>query len=217
MLQGIRRWHARSTTLQYLTRIAGEYGPAWIVSSYIVGTATLILFYILLIVLDVHPSRVSDYLNLSPRLRWWVDEYGVLAAAYILNKLAFPVRLVLEIVLVRRIHRPVNVVLGPWWDWFWRKLGFAVGDPDSAVGNSDELVTERNNNVGYEMVQAAEDDERALLESKDVDPSPDIAAPIEPCNGVARVSEYVQLPVNEDDGSDTETGTLVEGLHPALP
>ncbi|KAI9349753.1 hypothetical protein BDR26DRAFT_852718 [Obelidium mucronatum] len=129
LIQFVKRQYKSSQTAQWIAGLVQEYGPAWVVSAHIVGWFCFFVLWALLIVADVHPSRIADYFNLPQGSQWrsYIDTYGVPAAAYVLNRIIFPIRIALEVLLVRLIHVPVNRVLKPHWDWFWGSVFLCLG------------------------------------------------------------------------------------------
>ncbi|ORY41519.1 hypothetical protein BCR33DRAFT_767385 [Rhizoclosmatium globosum] len=122
MIKWLQRKYEESELAQWLAGLVAEYGPAWVVSAQIVGWFCFFVLWALLIVADVHPSRIADSFQLADDSLWryYIDVYGVPAAAYVLNRIIFPIRIAMEIVLVRQIHKPVNAVL-VFGVYFWDK------------------------------------------------------------------------------------------------
>ncbi|KAI8608043.1 hypothetical protein BC830DRAFT_1157007 [Chytriomyces sp. MP71] len=145
--------------------LLNRYGPAWVISVQLVGWFFFFLLWLILIVagtcpsprpsflslphaqptaeqqtkIDIHPTAIADYFQLTPPYRHLISVFGLPAAAYTLNRVIFPLRLVCEIALVRRIHAPVNAVLRPWWDWAMSGIAHGVGwEVQEGVAGSEE-------------------------------------------------------------------------------
>ncbi|KAJ3399790.1 hypothetical protein HDU80_007569 [Chytriomyces hyalinus] len=165
----VKRQYLGSEAAQKMGDFVNEYGPAWVVSVQVVGWVCWAILLVILIVLDVHPTVIADYFQLSPSMRSMLDKYGLPAAAYLLNRVIFPLRLLLEIGLVKLIHVPVNKVLRPWWDWSWGKVGGWIGwdvagekvcESEEAYSEEDgrECLTSQANNVSIHADSDNEDE-----------------------------------------------------------
>ncbi|KAJ3069500.1 hypothetical protein HDU98_007417 [Podochytrium sp. JEL0797] len=125
-----------------LTRLAKQYGPAWILASQLVSTSTFLLLWTLLVLTHADANEISNALQIPLESSWrrYISMYGLPAAAWVLNRVIFPVRIVLEVLLVRQIHEPVNRVLGPYWEFLWGKVYGWFGWEKSGEGELAVVV-----------------------------------------------------------------------------
>ncbi|KAJ3081108.1 hypothetical protein HK100_009977, partial [Physocladia obscura] len=158
------RWigdkYKASRAAQFVGKVVHEYGPSYVVADWTIGIGLMLVIYFILLAMGttvnaprqqqifkththihtgVDAGAVADYFGLSPSMRAMVDEYGLIVAAWSIMKALFPLRIVLEIALIRRIHKPVNRFLGPLWDAVFGS-NFATRDNETNATASQEMI-----------------------------------------------------------------------------
>ncbi|KAJ3294041.1 hypothetical protein HDU79_011624 [Rhizoclosmatium sp. JEL0117] len=112
---------------------------------------------------DVQPLQIANWLHLKEDSVWrtWIKDYGVFAAAFVIMKLLFPMRLALEIVLTRLIHGTVNRNVQPVWD---RVCGFCGWTGEEGDDEGGEGSGEGREMLGlHSYKEVVEDEDHVLL------------------------------------------------------